>query len=146
MLKTPLPIILLTICLTTLFFSACKKKEETPDAGTGGGGGASVTAANYAGTWTVNDNCSPGSFQITITASGSTNVSITNFRKGFNLSGTVSGNTLTIPQQNSISGTLGGPYQFSGSGTLNGNSLSISYIMADGGGNYPQNCSDSCTK
>lgn len=154
MLKTTFRVLALSLALTTII-TGCKKDDEgtqpttnpsTGGGGGGGGGGSTITAANYAGTWTTNDGCSPGAFQITITASGSSNVSITNFRKGFNITGTVSGGTLTIPKQNVISQTQGGPFQFTGSGTLSGNSLSISYTMADGSGQYPQNCSANSTK
>jgi hypothetical protein len=153
MLKKISRVFMLALVLSTAF-AACKKEEPAPNTGGsgGGGGGGGVTASNYAGTWSVTDGCcSGGAFQITITATSSTAVSITNFRKGtsstgWNITGTVSGNTLTIPAQNVVSSTQGGPYKFSGTGTLNGNNLSVPYVMADANGNYPQNCTAICTK
>ena len=132
---------MLSLVATTVFLG-CKKKEETKE----------FTNADYAGTWTVTDGCCSGSFQITITASGASGVSITNFRKcsaaaGWNITGTVSGTTLSIPAQNVVSSSQGGPYKFSGTGTLNSaTSLSIPYTMADASGNFPQNCTATCTK
>jgi hypothetical protein len=109
----------------------CKKKETA----------ASVTGADYAGTWTVSSNC--GNYSMTVTASGD-NVTLTNFHTGFTVTGTISGNSLTIPQQNRTSGSMGGPYTFQGTGTKNGNSLSITYTMKDTGSTL--NCSANCTK
>ncbi|TAL62004.1 MAG: hypothetical protein EPN85_03520 [Bacteroidetes bacterium] len=136
-------IVLFSLFCGTVFWG-CKKKEKDT--------AANFTNADYAGTWNVTDGCCSGSFQITIAASGSDGVTITNFRKcaaaaGWNLTGTVSGATLTIPAQNVVSSTQGGPYKFSGTGTLNStSSLSIPYTMADAAGNYPQSCTATCTK
>lgn len=141
-------LLMLVICIgITSVLITCKKKEEEPAPAP-----ATITNQNYVGTWTVTDgSCSSTTFQITITASGTDGVVLSNFRKcqqaaGWNLTGTVSGNSLTIPQQNVVSSAQGGPYRFTGSGTLNGNSLSIPYVMADGAGNFPQNCTATCTK
>lgn len=129
--------------ISTVFYG-CKKKDDPKN----------FTNADYAGTWMVTDNCcgSGGSFQIVITATGSDGVSISNFRKcssggGWTITGTVSGATLTIPSQNSTSSVMGGPYKFSGTGTMNSaTSLSIPYTMADAGGSNPQSCTATCTK
>ena len=137
--------LMLFLAISIFTFSGCKKKDDKNNS-------SSYSNADYAGTWTVTDGCCSGSFQITITATGSNGVSITNYRKctaasGWNLTGTVSGNKLTIPTQNVVSGTQGGPYQFSGTGTLNStSSLTIPYVMADGSGGFPQNCTATCTK
>ena len=151
MLKKFLYLLLLPVVVSVVFVT-CKKENTTTPSTTSGGGGGGGTAANFAGTYTVTDGCcSGGAFQITITATSATAVSITNFRKGssssgWNLTGTASGTTLTIPAQNVVSSGQGGPYKFSGTGTLSGNSLSVPYVMADASGNFPQNCTASCTK
>lgn len=123
-------------------FEGCKKKDDPKK----------FTNADYAGTWTVTDGCCSGSFQIVVTATGSDGVSISNFRKcasasGWTITGTVSGATLTIPAQNVVSSTQGGPYKFSGTGTISSTTaMSIPYTMADASGNFPQNCTATCTK
>lgn len=131
----------LLLATSAVTLSGCKKKDKEK------------TNADYAGTWNVNETCtSAWSYQMTITASGSDGVTITNFHKGtdpsgFTVTGTVSDNNLTIPSQNATSTSQGGPYNFSGSGTLSedGKSLSISYTMKDMGGNA-LNCTATCTK
>jgi uncharacterized protein YjhX (UPF0386 family) len=153
MLKKTLRLSMLALIMSAVFVT-CKKEETPPPSsgGTGGsGGGSGITAANYAGTWSVTDGCCGTAYQITITATSSTAVNITNLRKcasgsGWNITGTVSGNTLTVPAQNVVSSTQGGPYRFSGTGTLNGSSLSFPYVMADASGNFPQSCTATCTK
>lgn len=140
--KLIVSIVLFSLSSASVFYG-CKKKDDPKN----------FTNADYAGTWTVTDGCCSGSsFQIVITATGSDGVSISNFRKcaaasGWNISGTVSGATLTIPAQNVVSTTQGGPYKFSGTGTISSTtSLSIPYTMADASGNFPQNCTATCTK
>lgn len=120
---------------------SCKKKDKEK------------TNADYAGTWNVNETCtSTWSYQMTITTSGSNGVSITNFHKGtfssgFTVTGTVADDRLTISSQNASSTSQGGPYNFSGSGTLSedGKTLTISYTMKDMSGNA-LNCTATCTK
>ena len=135
--------LLLTAGISMLMIT-CKKKDDS--------GSGSVTNASYAGTWTItDDHCTGGSFIVTITATGTNGVTLANFRKGqqaagWNLTGTVSGNSLTIAKQSVTSSAQGGPYQFTGSGTLNGNAITIPYVMADAVGNYPQNCNATGTK
>ncbi len=139
--KALFSVVLFSFACATVFFG-CKKKDDPKN----------FTNADYAGTWTVTDGCCSGSFQITITATGSDGVTITNFRKcaaaaGWNITGTVSGATLTIPAQNVVSSTQGGPYKFSGTGTISSpTAMSIPYVMADASGNFPQNCTATCTK
>jgi hypothetical protein len=135
-------LVLFTLSVSVIIYG-CKKKDDPKN----------FTNADYAGTWTVTDGCcSGGSFQVTIAASGSDGVTISNFRKcaaasGWTITGTVSGATLSIPAQNVVSATQGGPYKFSGTGTMNSaSSLSIPYVMADASGNFPQNCTATCTK
>ena len=123
----------------TLAFN-CKKKDTTA--------ATTYTNANYAGAWTVNEHCpAAASYVMTITATGSNGVTLTNFKNGFTVTGTVSNTALTIPLQSVTSTTLGGPYKFSGSGTLNSaSSLSISYSMTDNSGGNAINCTDTDTK
>ena len=109
----------------------CKKKEDA----------ASVTGADYAGSWTVSSNC--GNYPMTISASGD-NLTISNFHVDFAVAATVSGNSLTIPSQARTGASGNGPYTFAGSGTKNGNSLSITYTVKDGGATT--NCSATATK
>lgn len=136
---------------TLFIFSACKKKDDNSDTD-GSGGGSSSTNASYAGNWNVSETCtSPWSYAMSIAAVGSNSVTITNFHKGtyatgFTINGTVSGNTLTIPNQSATSSSQSGPYTFSGTGTLTPpSSLSISYTMKDISG-APMSCSSNCTK
>lgn len=131
-------------CLTCLSIAAasilygCKKKDDPKD----------FTNADYAGTWSVSDQCnSTTTFNMTAAASGSNGVTFTNFHGGFTINGTVSGNTLTIASQNATSATLGGPYTFSGSGTLNSaSSLTITYSFSAVGTSGSVNCTSTCTK
>ena len=121
----------------------CKKKKDDPK---------NFTNADFAGTWNVTDGCCSGTYQITVAASGSDGVTIQNLRKctsvaGWNITGTVSGNALTIAAQNVTSTAQGGPYKFTGSGTLNTtSSLSITYTIADVQGTNPTTCTATCTK
>ncbi len=113
--------------------TGCKKNDTSS---------TTATPADYAGTYNVTGNC--GNYSMTITASGS-NLTLTHFHTEYTLSATVSGNTMTIPSQSHLSATGAGPYIFAGSGTLSGNTLTISYTMKDSGG-ASISCSPTATK
>lgn len=95
----------------------------------------SSTPANqqFLGTYSATENCSPatssGTWASVITASstGDNGVVISNFdNSGASVSGTVSGNNLTIPSTPvNITGATG---TVSGSGTISGNTLTINYV------------------
>ena len=142
-----LPFALLVFILISSIIFGCKKKkeEETPAANTS-------TNADYAGTWSVNETCtSAWSYQMTVAASGSNGLTITNFHKGtqatgFSITATVSDKTITIPTQQATSTSQGGPYTFAGSGTFTpSSSMSITYTMKDVAGNSIS-CTSTCTK
>jgi len=123
------------VSLTVIY--SCKKKNKDK------------TNADYAGAWSVSEHCTGNaSYNMTITATGTDGVTLTNFHGGFTVTGTVSNITLTIPTQTVTSATMGGPYKFSGSGTLSSDahSLSITYTMTDNSGSNPLNCTSTCTK
>lgn len=102
----------------------------------------------FVGTYTVNESCSSGNYNysMTIAEASSNQVTITltnlgNFQNTV-LSGTVSGDALTIASQTvTIDGTAVG---FSGQGTISGGTLTIIYVASVGG--TPDNCTATCIK
>lgn len=103
----------------------------------------------FLATYAVVENCpSTGTdnYDIIITASstGDNGVIISGFYgvAGLTVTGTVSGNTLTIPQQTvNVQGT---GVTISGSGTLTGNTLTATYTLTVGP--LSETCSMTCTK
>jgi hypothetical protein len=130
-------VIFVLLLAVSCLMITCKKK----DSGSGSGSGTTVTGADYAGSWTVTSAC--GNYPMTITASGD-NLTMTKFHSDFTVTATISGNSLTIPSQSRTGSSGNGPYVFQGSGTKNGNSLSITYTVKDGGATT--NCSATATK
>lgn len=111
-------------------FWSCDKDESDPrDA--------------FVGSWRVKENCSQYeyTYNMTITKSTSDGQAIlaSNFSGASDIvTVKVSGNTFTIPQQ-----TVNG-VGLSGSGTINGTNLTMSYLITGSSSNA--NCSASATK
>lgn len=104
------------------------------------------TRAKFFGTYNVSESCTSGNFtyQLTITTSGTNAVTIilNNFY-GVNasVSATVSGNSITIPNQTlSVQGTS---VTFGGTGQLTGNILTISFTAS---GDETDTCTATCTR
>lgn len=123
------------LAASVLFFTGCQKENE-PD------------RDKFLGAYSVVDNCPTfgvSNFEIAISESAVSNTSvvISNFG-GFaaSVTGTVSGNTLTIPQQTVT--FQGAALGLNGTGSLSGLSLIISYSFSIGG--QGENCSMTCTK
>ena len=106
--------------------------------------------AKFLGTWTANDNCtSSGTPSYIVTISTSTtnaqSVRIANFWDAFQnaVNATITGNTINIPLQEPDNDD----FTVSGSGTINGNTITLTYTVTDtsvGGGT--DNCSSTWTK
>lgn len=96
----------------------------------------------FIGSYEVNENCGSGnySFSITITESSASeaNIIITNFGNyKVNVAATVNGDNISINDtKNAI--------QFSGSGSINGNTLTIIYSASQGGDR--DDCTATCIK
>ena len=132
---------ILLFSLSTLLFMSfliapgCKKDKEDD-------------RLQFLGTYSVVENCPSfgvNNFEMAITTSASSenSVIISNFGDfTVSVTGTVSGNNLTIPQQTqTVQGTA---LNVSGSGTINGLSLTISYTFSLG--SQGESCSMVCTK
>ncbi|MBI1266481.1 MAG: hypothetical protein GC193_03515 [Cryomorphaceae bacterium] len=108
---------------------------------------ATETRSKFLGSYSVSESCSSGNytFNLTITTSstGVRNVIINNFYDfGISVSATISGNSLTIPNQTVSSG--GAAYTISGSGQITGNILTLTYTIAAGA--ESDSCTSICTK
>jgi hypothetical protein len=96
----------------------------------------------FIGSYNVNENCTSGNwnYSISITASSANNsdVIISNFGNfGVNVRATVSGSNVSI---NDTQGAI----QFSGSGNIAGNTLSIIYSASQSG--FQDNCTATCIR
>lgn len=123
-LKIALPLVLFMVA-----FSYCKKEPKTLD------------REKFLGTYDVNENCASGnySYSINITESSvnTSDVIVNNVGDfGYNYTGTVSGNNLTI------NGTQQG-LTINGTGTINGNALTIIYSAS---GSFNDNCTATAIK
>lgn len=91
--------------------------------------------AKFVDTWTVNEDCDGGLdfYTLTIEAQGDNQILIHNFlNANVTVSGTVTGNNITLNPQNGLVDGSGDMFDLlSGSGTLNGNTVSISYSVSD---------------
>ena len=123
-----MPFLLLAVAIST---TSCEK-DETP------------SRDKFLGTYDVVENCGlSGLDNYTITISESANadneVVITNlYAFGGSLTGTVSGNNITIPSQ--IAGNL----TFSATGSISGDVLSLTFDVSDGMNS--DTCTAECTK
>lgn len=113
----------LSVC--TLLLSGCKKDEEVPD-----------LRESFVGNYAVKET-SPtigeSDYSITISKSADgSNIEIANFAGLLKkkVQATVNGKTITIPTQTFTSGNV--QITISGTGTLNGNTLSYSYATRGG--------------
>jgi hypothetical protein len=111
-------------------------------------GSCTFDRTKFVGTYTVNESCSSGNYNYSMTiaeaSSNQVTVTLTNLGNFQNtvLSGTVSGDALTIASQTvTIDGTAVG---FSGQGTISGSTLTIIYVASVGG--TPDNCTATCIK
>lgn len=102
----------------------------------------------FLGTYSVVENCpttGTGNYDITITesAASSSSVIISNFGDfTVGITATVSGNSITIPQQTiTVQGFAIG---INGSGSINGLIMTITYSYSVGG--QGENCTMTCTK
>jgi hypothetical protein len=123
-LKIALPLFLFMVA-----FSYCKKEEKALD------------REKFLGTYDVNENCASGNYTysviITESSVNTTDVIVNNIGDfGYNYTGTVSGNNL------SINGTQQG-LSITGTGTINGNALTIIYSAS---GAFDDNCTATAIK
>lgn len=133
--KLAFPFLSMLLALAILA-PGCKKDKE-------------ADREKFLGVYSVVENCPSvptGNYDITIASSASAEnaVVITNFGNfaGISVTGNVSGNGLTIPQQTVT--VLGNAVGISGSGTINGLSLAITYTYNSG--SFGETCSMNCTK
>jgi hypothetical protein len=116
------------------------------DAGYEGDACATETRTKFLGTYSVSETCGGAtdtySSNITTSTTSVTAVRISNFWGAFaNLvNATVEGNALTIPSQQPDNDG----FSVSGTGTISGNTLTITYTVAGGGGT--QSCTATYTK
>ena len=108
---------------------------------------AEETRAKFLGTYNVSESCESGNytFSLTVTTSstGVRNVIINNFYDiGIAVNGTVTGNSLNIPNQTVTSG--GTALTISGSGQITGNILTMTYTISAGA--ESDTCTATCTK
>jgi hypothetical protein len=117
--------------ISLLMMSGCKEDEDP-------------AREKYLGVYTVVETCGSGndSYEIVITESGSNEnaIVIANvYNFGVSASATVDGNSLNIASQNFGVATL------SGTGQLNGNILTLNFVVSvAGAGN--DNCTATCTR
>jgi len=132
--KLTIPFLSMLLALAILA-PGCKKDKE-------------ADREKFLAVYSMVESCPSGNsnYDMTIaaSASGDNAVVITNFGDffGVSITGTVSGNNLSIPQQNVTVQSLA--VGVSGSGTLNGNSLAITYTYTVLG--QAETCSMTCTK
>jgi hypothetical protein len=115
----------------------CASGYEGTDCGT-------EQRAKFTGTYNFNESCTSGTYNYTTTigtsSSGVTKVLLNSFAAltGSTITGTVSGTTLNISQQNfALDGQNWG---IVGTGQINGNLLTITYTLT-----FPDNSTDACT-
>ncbi|MCB0663005.1 MAG: hypothetical protein KDC24_09710 [Saprospiraceae bacterium] len=118
------------VVCSLFFISSCKKDEE-------------LDRVKFIGTYGAVETCNSGndSYDIVITASstGDDKIVISNlYAFPGTLVASVSGNNITIASQAVQNIT------YSGSGSLNGNTLTISFSVTDG--SNADNCTSICTK
>ncbi|MFT4981064.1 MAG: hypothetical protein ACI9UR_000911 [Bacteroidia bacterium] len=99
--------------------------------------------AEFIGTYNVTESCTSGDFSysltVTTSATGVTSIIVTNFGDfDVNVNGIVSGNNVTFASQ-----TVGGG-TFSGTGTVSGQVLTITYNVT--AGSSVDNCTMTCVK
>lgn len=121
--------IALPVTFLLLAFAQCKKDPKPLD------------REKFVGTYDVNESCASGNYSYSITISESSvnnsDVILNNVGDfGQNFTGVVSGSNVTI------NGTQSG-LTMSGTGTINGNSLTIIYSVS---GAFDDNCTATCIK
>ncbi|MFN0214260.1 MAG: hypothetical protein ACKVT2_08390 [Saprospiraceae bacterium] len=124
--------VICAILLTGLVFiaSSCKK-DKTPD------------RDKFLGAYSVVETCGSGNdtYDLTILESGTSEnaIIVANlYGSGTQLSATVSGSNVTIASQVALGIT------WSGSGSISGNTLTISFMVSAGGAS--DNCTALCTR
>lgn len=144
--------LLLLICFISfpLLFTACDKEgctdsnAENYDSKADSDDGSCILERDkFIGTFNVNESCDgySDSYQITISesSSGTDKVNVSNlYDAGVSLPGTIDGNNIVIPS------TLASSATFSGSGSINGLILTLSFNVVYGG--YTASCTATCTK
>ena len=126
--KKVLSYLMLVTILSLTLFSSCKKDVDDRDA--------------FIGTWNVMENWSnpyggsgTDNYTINISKSSSTSngiiiTSLGGVYYNFTINATVSGSSVTIPNQTINSG--GDLYNVSGSGTISGSTMNFTYYVLDG--------------
>lgn len=118
-------------------FVTCKKNENE------GTTASTPTQADWIGNWNVSGGC--GTYTMNSSLSGTT-LTFKNFHSSFTVTATANGTNMTIPAQAQTSPSAGGPYTFSGSGSLTSPSnMTITYTVKDISGT-PLNCSATATR
>jgi hypothetical protein len=110
---------------------------------------ATEERAKFLSTYSVNESCTSGPFEYSISistsSSGVSNVIIPNFGGyGVTVAATVNNSSINIPNQTLSDGT-GASATFSGSGQISGNILTITYNVSFNGGGSDA-CTMTCTK
>ena len=112
-----------------------------------GGDCGTESRAKFLSVYNVTESCPSGNFSyqstISTSSAGADRVIVSNFGGyGVSVSGTVSGSSLSIPnQQVDVQGTAA---TFSGSGQLSGNILTVTYTVSSGSNS--ETCTQTCTK
>lgn len=163
--KTFSKILLMCMTLVSIALFSCKKDDPCEDVTCLNGGtcnnGSCSCATGYEGStcateqrskflasYNVSESCNiTGNFNYTISintsATGVTKVVISNFYGvGATVTGDVNGTSVTIPSQLVNVNSIG--YNFSGSGQVNGNILTLSYTAVVGADS--ETCTATCTK
>ncbi|RMG73396.1 MAG: hypothetical protein D6722_03820 [Bacteroidetes bacterium] len=147
-------LMLMLLGLTTTTFTSCAVEgctdpnSDNYDAEATKDDGSCIPSRDkFIATYQVNESCPSGNitFQITVTASASAEnaVIINNLGDfGQSVTGTVNGNSISIPNQNISSG--GFALSVNGSGSINGDLLIINYTYNFSGGG--ESCTMNCTK
>lgn len=128
--------ILFLLFLTPIMLVSSCKKDEAVDPRD-----SFVATYNVSETWSNPNGTGTDSYQITITKSATDNskIIVSNFADfGLTIDATVSGSSMTIPQQSvTIENSVVGA---SGSGSVSGNVLNFSYTLTGSSGNLNATC------
>jgi len=141
----------LLLAMAAITLTSCKKEgctneqSENYDSEAKKDDGTCVPWRNkFLGTYSAVENCTSGngSYTLTVSESSAGAVNVILNIDGITISGTVSGNSITMPNQTVI--ITGFSFTFSGSGQLSGNILTLSYSISDSG--FANSCTATCTK
>lgn len=125
---------------TSMTMTSCKKEDKVCDAGYEGTDCKTLSSAKFVGTYSVTEDCG-GSYNLTIsTASNQTSVIFSNLGNfavatPAVVTAAANGNNLSFTDFTDAQGR-----KFTGTGTLVGNTLTVTYSVK-----YSDNTSESCT-